>query len=146
MHKSSNSWKTAWRLPRALKRDRRGVTAAEFALVSPFVFLMLFGIFEFSRAMFTWGVLNYAAQQATRFATVNYNATTQQIRDVAEDAFILVDSGNISDFSVSAPLNPSDQTRLVTVEIGYDYGFSLPYINLGSMRMRGDSKGFLVEQ
>jgi Flp pilus assembly pilin Flp len=126
-------------------RGREGATALEFALVSPIVLAVVFAIIEFGRAMFTIGVLNYAAAEATRFATVNFSATTSEIQDVAEDSFILIDPSEISNFSVTAPLDPADQTRLVTVEIAYNYEFALPYIDLGAITLTGDSKGFLTE-
>lgn len=138
--------RTARHERRNFAKNRDGATAMEFALVSPVVLAVVFAIIEFGRAMFTIGVLNYAAAEATRFATVNFSATTSEIQDVAEDSFILIDPAKISDFSVTAPLDPSDQTRLVTVQIEYNYEFSLPYLDLGSMILAGDSKGFLTEE
>lgn len=132
------------RLKRLLA-DRSGVAAVEFALTLPLVLLTVFGIIEFGITIFTYGVVNYAAEQATRYATVNYSASTSQIEAVAKDSFILIDPANIVDFSVTAPYDATDQTRLVTVKIGYRHVFSLPYVDLGSIIVRGDSKGFIVE-
>ena len=62
---------------RALGRFGRatdGASAAEFAIILPFLMTILFGIFEFGRALWVQGVLDYAVEQAARCATVN--ATT----------------------------------------------------------------------
>jgi Flp pilus assembly protein TadG len=62
------------RLLKDLGRIERGSTAVEFALVAPLIIVMLFGIFEFGRALWTQGVLDYAVEEASRCASVN--ATT----------------------------------------------------------------------
>jgi len=54
--------------------DETGSNAVEFALVAPFLIGLLFGIFEFGRAVWTQGILDYAVEQASRCASVN--ATT----------------------------------------------------------------------
>ncbi len=54
-----------------LRRDARGGMAVEFALLVPFLIAMFFGIFEFGRAIWVQGILDYAAEQAARCASVN---------------------------------------------------------------------------
>lgn len=56
---------------RAFLADRSGSNAVEFALVVPLLVTMLFGIFEFARAVFVQGMLDYAVEQAARCASVN---------------------------------------------------------------------------
>lgn len=65
-------------LHRALDSDR-GATAVEFALVCPVFLLMLIGVCEFGRLIFTQSVLDYAVESAARcgaFNTVTCNTTT----------------------------------------------------------------------
>ncbi len=51
--------------------DERGSALVEMALVSAFVFFpLLFGIIEFSYAMYAYNWVNMAARQATRYAVV----------------------------------------------------------------------------
>ena len=57
-------------LLRRLGQDRRGTTALEFALLSPALFLLLYGTIEFGRMMWTQEALNFAVQDAARCAAV----------------------------------------------------------------------------
>ncbi|KEA65525.1 hypothetical protein ADIMK_0482 [Marinobacterium lacunae] len=52
-----------------LKRQR-GITTVEFALVGSVLFVVLFGLIEFGRLMFTWNVLDEATRRAARVAVV----------------------------------------------------------------------------
>lgn len=56
-------------LPR--RATERGATLLEFALVSLVFFTMLFGIIEFSRALYAYHFVDHAAKTATRWAAVN---------------------------------------------------------------------------
>lgn len=60
-------------LLRLMRRARReeGNSLVEMALVSAFVFLpMMFGIIQFSYALYAYNFVNMAARQATRYAAV----------------------------------------------------------------------------
>jgi len=52
-------------------RDRRGISSVEFALVCAVFFLFVFGIIDFSRAMWEWNAAAKATQFGVRFAVVN---------------------------------------------------------------------------
>lgn len=53
------------------RRGGRGQALAEFALVAPFFFLVLFAIVEAGRFMFYYEVLNNATREGARYAIVN---------------------------------------------------------------------------
>ncbi|HEV2278665.1 MAG TPA: TadE family protein [Acidobacteriaceae bacterium] len=55
---------------RAGHKEERGETLLEFALSAVVVFMLLFGIMEFSRAMYIYHFMSYAAQAGTRYAAV----------------------------------------------------------------------------
>lgn len=57
-----------------LRTAEDGSSAVEFALVAPILVSLIFGVFEFGRAIWTQGMLDYAVEQASRCASVN--ATT----------------------------------------------------------------------
>ena len=52
-------------------RNENGSNAVEFALVVPLLCTMFFGIFEFGRALWVQGTLDYAVEQAARCASIN---------------------------------------------------------------------------
>lgn len=57
----------------ALALDTAGSTAVEFAFVGPLLLLMMFGVIEFGRALWTENALQYAVAEAARCMTVNTN-------------------------------------------------------------------------
>lgn len=56
-------------------RNQKGQALVEFAIILPLLFLLIFGIFEFGRAMFIKNSLNNAARSAVRVAVVTPNLT-----------------------------------------------------------------------
>jgi Flp pilus assembly protein TadG len=124
-------------------RGRSGATAVEFGALAPVFILVLLGTIEIGRVLFTQGVLYFSAEETTRYATVNYDATTQDLQDVAESKFLMIDPARISQFNVSSDLNTDDQTRLVTVEIAYNFETLTPF-GFGPITLVGHSRGFIV--
>jgi Flp pilus assembly protein TadG len=55
----------------ALLSDRGGATAVEFSLILPAFLLLLFGIVEFGRLLWTQSALHFAVEEAARCATVD---------------------------------------------------------------------------
>lgn len=109
------------------------------------IVLLMFGLLEIGRVMLTQGVLMYAAEEATRFAIVNFSATEQEIRDHAESKFLLVNAERIDAVVVDAPIDPSDNTRRISVRIDYNYVPLLPLPGIQSFPLHGQSRGFLAE-
>jgi Flp pilus assembly protein TadG len=59
----------------SLRRQRpRGQALVEFALVLPVIVLLIFGIVDVGRAVFTYNTLSEAARQASRTAIVNQSS------------------------------------------------------------------------
>ena len=57
-------------MTRRLLHDRRGASAAEFALLLPLLILLLFGMIDVGRFMWQWNAAEKAAQAGVRFAAV----------------------------------------------------------------------------
>lgn len=51
-------------------KNQKGQALVEFAIILPLLFLLIFGIFEFGRAMYIKNTLNNAARSAVRVAVV----------------------------------------------------------------------------
>lgn len=57
--------------------NENGATLVEFAVVAPLLFLLLFGVIEFGRAVVTYTAVNTAAREGARYAaTVGDSSTT----------------------------------------------------------------------
>lgn len=122
-----------------------GATAVEFGFVLPIIVLVVYGLVEFARVLLLQSVLFFAAEEATRFATVRYDATTEEIRQIAENKLLIADPSRITAFNVVSDLNPDDQTKLVTVEIAYAFRPLTP-IGWGETTLLGHSRGFIVDK
>jgi len=59
------------RPPTTKRRRSRGQALAEFAIVAPMFFLLLFGIIEAGRFIFYYEVLSNATREGARYAIVN---------------------------------------------------------------------------
>jgi Flp pilus assembly protein TadG len=133
------------KLLRHIWAGQSGSQAVELALTLPVLLAFIYGVMECGRIVFTHAALNFAAEEATRFATVNYNASTIDIETIARDRLILIDPDGITSFDVLSDLDESDQTKLVTVEIAYAFQPILP-IAWGSFSLIGHSRGFRIDQ
>jgi len=58
---------------RTFRRNERGAALVEFALIAPFLFLVLFGIVDFGRALNYYNQVTQLAGQGARAAVVNRN-------------------------------------------------------------------------
>jgi Flp pilus assembly protein TadG len=63
-------------------RCNAGSTAVEFAIVAPILFVLMFAIMEFGRAWWTNNSLQYAVEQASRYAVIA-NAGTAAVQTYA---------------------------------------------------------------
>lgn len=55
---------------KSLKRDQRGTTAVEFAIIAPVLILLLIGTMGLSLALFLVGSLHFAVEDGARCASV----------------------------------------------------------------------------
>jgi Flp pilus assembly protein TadG len=70
-------------IPRLLRRDTRGQTLVEFAIVLPIMLLVLMGLVDLGRAVYSYNTLAQAARSASRTAIVNQNVTNVQNSAIA---------------------------------------------------------------
>ncbi len=82
-------------LRRGRRGDERGAAAVEFALVAPLLLLLLFGIIDFGWMLMKASLVNNAARDAARVASLN--GTYDQIDDAVTAE---LDSAGIDDADV----------------------------------------------
>lgn len=99
------------RAPRSRARSR-GVAFVEFALAVPFLFLVVFGVVDGTRALVTWIELKNAAREGAVFAQTHPHQWRQ---DSVGDAGGLCDDG---DTVTERTLAESDQAMTVSITYG----------------------------
>lgn len=135
-----------------LKKSTRGAAAIETALIFPIIIVLSFGFFEFCQVVFTQSVLSYSAAQASRYAMVNIsvsnladataiNAKAAEIESYAKESFILINSDNVSNFSVT--ITPG-LAAIVNVSMDYNYTTSIPMLPNYDFTLTGQSDSFIV--
>ena len=102
-------------------RNRRGVAAVEFAVVSPFLILLVFGIIECGRAIMVQQVLTNASREGTRRAVLE-EVTTSEVTTVVSDYLA---NGSITGATVTVSPTPLTSAGFgdpvtVTVSVPYD--------------------------
>jgi Flp pilus assembly protein TadG len=135
--------KSASGLARFLIIQRSGVTMVEFAIGLSVFVMLLFGVFEVGRLLWTANALHYSTQQAARCASVNTtlcgngtSATNSQVQTFAAglagagiptSAFCL-NTSCTSPFP-TAPANCSS-TSFNFVAASYSLSLSIPFLSL----------------
>ena len=118
------------------KRDQ-GQTIVEFALVISFLFLIIFGLVEFSRLFFSYATMSHGTREAARWGITEgqrrYGDEAQFIQDVedlAEERMFLI--GNTVEITATTPDTISGtlcahECRLV-VRATSDYNPWVPFV------------------
>jgi Flp pilus assembly protein TadG len=80
---------------RASSRDHgaQGQTLVEFSLVVSFLFLILFGIIDFSRVFFAYATMANGVREGARYAVVHPNAEDTSAVEAAARAMMVVIGG-----------------------------------------------------
>lgn len=133
-----------------LARDEGGAMAVEFAILFPIYMTIVIMVIEFARLAYIQTAVYYAAEQATRFAIVNFDATTEDITAEARSSLVAVDSSNLNAIVVTDPTDPTTGTKLVSVTVNYTFTPILPVAGFfdgdGIITLEGESSGFITEQ
>jgi Flp pilus assembly protein TadG len=138
MKRLAGANRRSWRArARGLVRDRRGVAAIEFALVAPLFLLFAFGLIEFSRLLWTDNALEYAAEQAARYALANPTASATQIRAVAVGQVPTVDPNAVT---VTITYDTTNGVQFVTVTASTPFSPIVSIIPIGSLTLSGSSR------
>ncbi len=125
------------------RRDSRGVIAAEFALSLPILVMLITGLVEVGRIVYTQTALDFAAQEGTRFAIVrDGEVTTEEIEAYASSRMLGVVDGQMAVFAATAPIDPGTNTSLITIEVSFQYRPWFPLIP--GFTLTADSSGFLA--
>lgn len=112
----------------AQRSNEPGQAMVEFALTITITLLLIFGMIDFSRAIYTASVIQWAAQQGARTGIANPPPTNLEIETVVKARLAGLDPD-------AAVVTPTRSDNLVTVTVTYEYDFMIPMIS----RITGES-------
>jgi len=129
---------TIARATRLALSERAGVTTLEFALVGSLFFIMIFGVVEVGRALWTVNALNYAVQQAARCAALNSTDCPDQtsVRSFATGvSAILVPASSFtlsqySDFTCATTTATATLVKAKKVSATYSMNLYVPFVSM----------------
>lgn len=115
-------------LARAI-RCSRGSAAVEFAMIAPFLFLLIYGTIELSRFMYIRHSLQFAVDEAARFAMVRPGVTSSQVKNFATNR---VESSYAYEAQFGISRDVSGGVNFIRIDANYDYTSLIHIANLGS--------------
>ena len=77
-------------------RGRKGQSLVEFALILPVLLLVLFGVFDFGRAIYAYNAVSNSAREGGRTAVVNQTASEIRDRAAAQATALGIDATSTS--------------------------------------------------
>lgn len=98
-----------------------GATAVEFGFVSLAFFMLLFMVFETCRFFFVFNMMQYAAEETTRYAMVTENPTDQELRDFYLEQIPTVALADKDDINTDVEYDSADDIDFVRVSANYNY-------------------------
>ena len=117
--------------------NRSGTAAIEFAFTAPALLLFLLGIVESGRALWTDSVLQFAAEQAGRYALANPTASDAQITSVAAGQLPSVDSSKVT---ITVTRDSVNGVNFLTVNARYPFAAVSSLIPLGAITLTGQTR------
>lgn len=135
------------------KAQGRGQALAEFAIVAPIFFMMLFGIIDFGRYVYYVQILNNAAREGARYAIVHGERGLPKtgppddpagtaVKDVVQRYAIgVIGIEDTSVLDIDATWDPDNNQRgtKVTVEVTYSFRSVIPLIPIPPISVKGAS-------
>ena len=109
-------------------KNQKGAAAIEFALISPILFILVFGIIEFSIALYDKAMITNASREGAR-AGIVYNfpnpISDAEIRTVVNNycAAHLISFGGGSAVSTTFPIRGMNTGDQLAVRVTYTYNF-----------------------
>jgi Flp pilus assembly pilin Flp len=102
------------------KKNTQGSTAVEFALIAVPFLLLIFGVVESGRMIWTMNGIRYAIEETSRYASINLDAPVQELYDYAEVNLegMLIESDPLQ---LTTSTWTSNGTDFVEVQARYEY-------------------------
>ncbi|GAC1334381.1 MAG: hypothetical protein NVSMB17_15940 [Candidatus Dormibacteria bacterium] len=116
---------------------RRGQAMVEMGMVAPLLFLLLFGLVDFGRLVYSYAAISNASREGARLVSLGPQATSdcttmQRVESIGQAFTVTVDprsiNGNADANTVGSPVGPTDPT---TLQQGVAYLYIYPAMAQG---------------
>jgi Flp pilus assembly protein TadG len=112
---------------RAFTRDASGGAALEFALLAPFLMMLLFGIFAFGWALNAMSTVRYTLETSSRALQMKNSLTQAQIQAIATEKLLAL---GLKDVKVTIGIDPpSSGFRMAHLTATYAFVIEFPYFD-----------------
>lgn len=109
-----------------MRKDERGQSLVETALILPVLLLLLVGILDFGRMMYSYAHLHMAAQETVRVGSLGEADTN--IIAFAKDYVQLKETDQLS-INISPGEANRDSGEYLTVKLEYPFHFFTPFVS-----------------
>ena len=128
-----------------LLRANGGAYALHFALALPVMLTAIFGAIELGRLGFSKAALQFAAEEATRYAIVREGqVTSEEIEAFAASKLTGVFDRSTAVIAAVAPPDEITGTSRLSVQVTYQYEFLMPFLPHDGIELVGNSSGFIA--
>ncbi|WP_095087747.1 TadE/TadG family type IV pilus assembly protein [Mesorhizobium sophorae] len=111
----------------AFRRDRSGGAGLEFALIAPFLIMLLFGIFAFGWAMNSVSSVRYTLETSSRSLQLQNTLTQADIQSIATQKLQAL---GLKDVNVTIAIDPaSGGFRMAHLTATYAFAINFPYFS-----------------
>jgi Flp pilus assembly protein TadG len=121
---------------RALKEDRRGTTAVEFALVAPPLLTMIVGVLALGIAYFQGATLQRAMERTLRTAMVHPEMEADDIEALLAQELERIGS---PDVNFTYEIDESGEVPLAVARAEYTVPLQIPFIPETSLRFEAEN-------
>jgi Flp pilus assembly protein TadG len=131
------------RINRQQRRREAGNAMLEGALVMSAFLMIMFGIIDFSRAVFAYNSVEYASREGARWASVRGVQSGQEASAGDVQAFVMKQLVGLTASDTTVNVNwASGKTpgAFVTVTVNHNFQPIAPYIPTGTWQLQGLSR------
>ncbi|TNE42635.1 MAG: pilus assembly protein [Alphaproteobacteria bacterium] len=121
-----------------LRRDKRGIAAVEFAILSPIIIVMIVGVLETGRLLYTRSSLQSGLEMAGRYAMVHPNASQTELQAIAFGSLKIYDSAGSEPTLTMSTQGGSDADFLVLAAT-IDHQMLIPLVDLNGITLKAQT-------
>lgn len=146
-----------------MRHYERGASMVEFAISASALLLVMFGILEFGRVLYTYHTVSNAARLGSRYAIVRGanctvldncpHVTSAQLQTWVQSQVPMVDSNTMTvtatwststnpntDCSATDPAGNDVPGHMVCVTVSYPFNFAVPFVSNTPLTLSSTSK------